>query len=154
MAKATKPGKKWADLSPAYRARLEAAYKAGKFGQGYSSPGRAYAAGAPRQAARGQATTSEAARSKARREISKARAWSKKHSRDKLTAFEIPAGMDTVTAGELAAKYNTAMAELEKGWKSGPASRRKQVDWAAVANYWAAVELAADDWETYLGIST
>lgn len=151
MASKRKPTKSWSNLTPAYRARLERAFAAGTFGTGYKSAGRAYAAGASRQVARGQAKTSEADRSKARARIKKAREWSRKHSRDPLTQFDPPAGLSIVEQGELADKYFTAMKELEKGWKTGPESRRQKVDWDAVRAYWTDVEHDFADFDGYFG---
>lgn len=151
MAAKRKPAKKWSELSPAYRARLERAYKSGTFGSGYKSAGRAYAAGAPRQVARGQAKTSEADRSRARARIKRAREWSRKHSRDPLTQYDPPAGLPLVEQGELADKYYRAMKELEKGWKRGPESRRQRVEWDTVREYWAEVEFDFTDFDDYFG---
>lgn len=134
-----KPRKKWSDLSPAYRKRLQAAYKAGKFGAGYSSAGRAYNAGAPRQAARGQASTkpgklSEAQRKKNRDVQRQAKAWSDRHSREKSTRYDPPDRLTPVERGQYAREYLAAMQELEKGW--APAGSRGAIDYDVLAKFY------------------
>lgn len=135
MAKTTKPKTKFSELSPAYRKRLEAAYKSGKFGSGYSSAGRAYAAGASRQAARGQAKTSEAERSRRRSQAKKAQAWSNKHSKAPQTDYRPPADATPAEKAKYTDDYLEAMKELEKGWQKVKVGQRKQVDWDKVENY-------------------
>ena len=130
-----KPSKKWSELTPAYRKRLESAYKIGKFGEGYTSPARAYAAGASRQVARGQAKTSEAERTKRRSQAKKAQAWSNKHSRAPQTDYSPPDGLDAADKAEYTDRYLDAMQELEKGWSNTKVSKRKQVDWDKIEKY-------------------
>ena len=120
---ARKPAKRWKDLTPAYRARLEAAYKSGTFGSGYSSAGRAYAAGASRQVARGQASTkpgklSEAERTKRRKQSSKAKAWSDKHSRVPATKYSPPKDLTADELADYTARYVAFTKEVEKGWSN------------------------------------
>ena len=140
-----KPSKKWSELTPAYRKRLESAYKVGKFGEGYTSPARAYAAGASRQVARGQAKTSEAERTRRRSQVKKAQAWSNKHSRAPQTDYNPPDGLTPAEKAEYTDKYLQAMTELEKGWANTKVSKRKQVDWDKVQDYFKEYEVKGFD---------
>ena len=147
-----KPKKKFGELTPAYRKRLEAAYKSGKFGQGYTSAGRAYAAGASRQVARGQASSkpgkvSEAERNRRRRNASKAQEWSRKHSQSRATTYDPPDGTPDDRAA-YTERYLAAMNELAKGWKS--VNRRTPIDWAKVAEFFAEYEVG--DFDEYFGL--
>jgi len=150
MAKTTKPKKPWRDLTPAYKKRLEAAYKAGKFGQGYSSAGRAYAAGASRQVARGQAKTSEAQRTKNRRVIKRAKDWSAKHSKSEVTRYNPPAGATPGEQAEYAGKYLKAVKELEKGWTGANPKKRAKWDEDALSALFKDYEVK--DFDVYLEI--
>ena len=134
-AKTRKPKTKFSDLSPAYKKRLEAAYKAGKFGEGYSSAGRAYAAGASRQVARGQAKTSEAERGRRIRQRKKAQAWSNKHSKAPQTDYKPPSDGTPEQKAKYTDDYLDAMKELEKGWANTKVKNRKQVDWDKVESF-------------------
>ena len=131
--KSKKPKTAWKDLTPAYRKRLESAFKSGKFGEGYSSAGRAYAAGASRQVARGQAKTSEAERTRNRQAITKAKAWSNKHSKAPATAYNPPEGSTPAEQAEYARKYLKAVKELEKGWTHQTPANRQEWDEDALA---------------------
>lgn len=125
----SKPKKAWKDLTPAYKKRLESAYKAGKFGQGYSSAGRAYAAGASRQVARGQAKTSEAERTKRRVQAKKAKEWSDKHSKQEATKYKPDQFKDPVERAQYTDTYLNSVKELEKGWGKGTkTSKRKKIN--------------------------
>lgn len=153
MAKSKPPGKRWSELTPAYRARLETAYKKGTFGPGYSSAGRAYAAGASRQVARGQASSKPGKLSEAQRKANsnvarKAKAWSDKHAQSKATTFTPPAGLDPAGRAEYARKYLDAMKELEKGW--APLSKRQTIDWDKVQAFFTDYELG--DFDAYFGL--
>lgn len=140
-----KPSKKWSELTPAYRKRLESAYKLGKFGEGYTSPARAYSAGASRQVARGQAKTSEAERTRRRSQVKKAQAWSNKHSRAPQTDYNPPDNLTPVEKSEYTDRYLEAMKELEKGWSNTKVSKRKQVDWEKVEKYFDDYEVKGFD---------
>lgn len=142
---ANAPKKKYSELTPAYKKRLEAAYKSGKFGEGYSSAGRAYAAGASRQVARGQAKTSEAVRTKRRTQTAKAKEWSKKHSRNKQTDFSPPAGLTPDDLATYTESYVKATKELEKGWSRGKTKNRKQVNWDIVKSFFDDYDIAGYD---------
>ena len=128
---ASKPKKKYSELTPAYKKRLEAAYKSGKFGAGYSSAGRAYAAGASRQVARGQA--SEAARSQLRKYSPTAQKWANSHSASEATDYKPPTGSTPAERLEYTKKYIAMTKELEKGWKRR--QDRGQVNWDIVKEF-------------------
>jgi len=140
-----KPKQKFSELTPAYRKRLESAYKLGKFGEGYTSAARAYAAGASRQVARGQAKTSEAERSRRRSQTKKAQAWSNKHSRAPQTDYSPPDGLTPQEKAAYTDRYLEAMKELEKGWSNTKVSKRKQVDWDKVQEYFTDYEVKGFD---------
>jgi hypothetical protein len=122
----TRPKKAFKDLTPAYKKRLESAYKSGKFGQGYTSAGRAYAAGASRTVARGQAKTSESERQKRRYQAKKAKAWSDKHSKQAATKYQPEKFTDPVEKAKYTDDYLKAMHELEKGWKKNTKTGNRQ----------------------------
>jgi len=151
MATTKKPKKAYKDLTPAYKKRLEAAYKSGKFGQGYSSAGRAYAAGASRQVARGQAKTSEAQRTANRNVIKAAKAWSAKHSKSDVTKYNPPADATPAEQAEYARKYLKAVKELEKGWKGVSPGKRVKWDEDALSALFKDYEVK--DFDTYLDIA-
>jgi hypothetical protein len=139
MATSKKPAKAWADLTPAYRARLETGFRKGTFGQGYTSAGRAYAAGASRQVARGQASSkpgklSEAERTKRRNKVKKAKAWSDRHANDPSNKYAPPTGLTPEEKATYTDRYLAAMLELEKGWK--PVAKRKPIDWGVVSEFY------------------
>jgi hypothetical protein len=142
--------KKWSELTPAYRARLQRGFDKGIYGQGYKTAAGAYRAGVSAQAARGQVKTSEAQRTKARAQIKKARAWSNNHSRDKRTLYDPPAGASTVEQGQYADKYLKAMTELEKGWSNKPFAKRKQVDWDLVQDFFDEYDIT--DFDGYFSL--
>lgn len=140
-----KPNKKWSELTPAYRKRLEAAYSKGNFGEGYTTPARAYAAGASRQVARGQAKTSEAERTRRRSQVKKAQAWSGKHSRSPQTDYRPSDNLTPAEKAEYTDRYLEAMKELEKGWSNTKVSKRKQVDWDKIQNYFTDYDVQGFD---------
>ena len=144
----TKPKKAWKDLTPAYKKRLESAYKSGKFGAGYSSAGRAYAAGASRQVARGQAATSEAVRSKRRANVAKARAWSAKHSKNEASKYNPPAGATPDEVAQYTETYLKAVKELEKGWANKKVNNRAKWDEQALGDLFQKYEVK--DYDKYL----
>ena len=139
----TKPKKKWSELTPSYRKRLESAYKSGKFGEGYASAGRAYSAGASRTVARGQANEKE--RRQRRVALDKAKKWATKHSRSEQTDYRPPKNITPADEGKYAQDYLEAMTELEKGWSNTKVTGRKQVDWSKVEKYWADYDVKGFD---------
>ena len=151
---ASKPSKRWSELTPAYRARLETGFRKGTFGQGYTSAGRAYAAGASRQVARGQASAkpgklSEAERSRRRSRAGKARTWSNKHSKTPATEYKPPAGLTPDERAVYTDRYLDAMKELEKGWKAK--NKRPQIDWDKVQPFFDDYEVG--DFDAYFSLT-
>jgi hypothetical protein len=147
-----KPKKAYKDLTPAYRKRLESAYKSGKFGQGYSSAGRAYAAGASRQVARGQAKTSEAVRSKRRAQARKAKAWSDKHSKSAASRYDPPVNGTPDEKAKYTETYLKAVKELEKGWERKKVKDRKKWDEQALGDLFQQYQVK--DADKYLTFET